>query len=325
MNRKKSNIFIAQTPLQNFMAVKIVEQFFMEDGSTNCLYSSIAMDDTSCFDEYYLIEKKESFKKISNTYNAKKEISKRLKSGKSELFIPHTSAILSNYFFYSFPRDKFSVNLNFYYEGILYFYKYYEPYKPKTHLVRKIFSYLVGFNYNRNPEILPVDDRSIAKIYSIFPEHTLGPEHKMVEVSLRKAKYVSKKNCVLIVGGKPSALEDSEVISLYGQMIDKVLQSQEIMTVYFKGHHADTSSNFEIANAGRIKFEDITQNSPIEEVIECYRPSLVLSYPSSALVNLKGMYGDNIAVFSYYIDAKKQLLDKIWPIFEKLNIYINLF
>ncbi|MGB6151703.1 MAG: hypothetical protein WBG48_06900 [Pricia sp.] len=325
MQIKKSNIFIAQTPFQNFMAGKIVEQLFLEDGSMNYLYSSVTLDNKGYFDEYHPIEKKESLKKITTTYSAKKKISKRLKSGHCELFIPHTSAILSNYFFYSFPKERYGVRLNFYYEGILYFYKYYEPYKTKTHTVRKIFSLLVGFGYRRNSEILPVEHPSVNAIYTIFPEHTLGPKQKMVEVSLLKEKYTGQNNCVLIVGGKPSALEDSEVILLYREMIEKILQFPEESTVYFKGHHADTSSNFEIANAGRIEFQEITQNSAIEEVIELYRPSTILSYPSSALINLKAMYGKKIDVFSYYIDTKKQILEKIWPIFEKLNVYINLY
>ena len=321
---KKSNIFIAQTPFQNFMATKIVEQFFMNGLNNNYLYTSVALENNSCFDEYYPIEKKESLEKIITTYHAKRKISKRLKSEACELFIPHTSAILSNYFFYSFPREQFGVKLNFYYEGILYFYKYYEPYKAKTHTIRKIFSFMVGFDYKRNTEILPVEHPSVGCIYTIFPDFTVGPKQKMKEVSLFKKKYEGKNNCILIVGGKPSALDDSEVILLYGEMIEKILSLSEKSTIYFKGHHADTSSNFEIANAGRINFEDITQSSPIEEVIEQYRPNMILSYPSSALVNLKAMYGEKVAVFSYYIDAKKQILDKIWPIFEKLNVHINL-
>ena len=324
MKHRKPNIFIAQTPLQNFIASKIVEQFFRGNGNKNMLFTSAKIDDASCFDEYFPIEKDKVLHKISDTYLAKIKIKKELKSDKCSLFIPHTSALLSNYFFYGYSHGKKEVDINFYYDGILYYYEYDEPYRPKLHISRKIFAFLIGFKYRRIPRIFPANHPEINKIYSIFPEFTIGPAEKMVKVSLLKEKYVGQKNHVLIIGGKPSLLTDEEVIGLYGLMIEKILLRNENIKVYFKGHHADRSSNFHKANNGRLAITDITQNSPVEEIIEAYSPGTVLSYPSSALVSLKAMYGDNIEIFSYYKKEKKQLLAELWPIFEKLNIHTDL-
>lgn len=320
----KTNIFISHTPLQNFIASKIVEQFFSTSIFKNIMYTTVNVKNEEIFHEYFLIEKENMLKKLIKTFKAKKKISKVLKTRKCNLFIPHTSALLDNYFFYSFPVSKYQVDLNFYYEGILYFYDYEEPLKRKIHFQRRLFAFLIGFRYNFNPIIFPYNNPIIYKIYSILPEFTLGPKEKIFNVSLLTDSYSSKKNTVLIMGGKPSLLEDIEVVSLYDQMISKILDYGPQIKVYFKGHHADRSDNFEIANRGRLTIEDITQNSPIEEVIEDYRPFLILSYPSSGLVNLKAMYGDNITMISYYIKNKKKHLQKQQPVFSHLNIELKL-
>lgn len=320
----KTNIFISHTPLQNFIASKIVEQFFSTEIFKNIMYTSVNLKNEEAFHEYFLIERDNMVKKLIKTYKAKKKISKVLRTRKCNLFIPHTSAFLDNYFFYSFPISKYQVDLNFYYEGILYFYDYKEPLKKKTHLQRMLFAFLTGFKYNFNPIIFPYNNPLIHKIYSILPEFTLGPKEKILNVSLLKDTYSSKKNSILIMGGKPTLLEDREVISLYGQMISKILDYGPKIKVYFKGHHADRSDNFEKANRGQLTVQDITQNSPIEEMVEDYRPFLILSYPSSGLVNLKAMYGNQIELNSYYIKKKKDHLKKLWPIFENLDINLNL-
>ncbi|NAS10973.1 polysialyltransferase family glycosyltransferase [Poritiphilus flavus] len=320
----RTNIFIAHTPLQNFIASKIVKQYFNDSGINNMLYTTVAWKNKEHFNSYHFINKNSFFSKTVNTYMAKKEIGRILKSRPCNLFIPHTSALLDNYFFYSFPREKYGVRINFYYEGILYFYEYHEPFIPKVHLKRKWFALLCGFVYKRNPTIFPEDSSGIYKIYSILPEFTIGPAEKITKVSILEEDYIGKENCALIIGGKPKALDNSEMISLYELMIQKILSNKRIDKIYFKGHHADQTTNFEDANKGLLKVDDITQNSPVEEVIARYKPSLVVSYPSSALVSLKSMYEDKIEISSYYIDEKKEHLNKLWPIFEKLQIQLTL-
>lgn len=320
----KTNIFIAHTPLQNFIAQKIVEQNFPSANYTNILYTSVSMEADGTFCEYNHIDKFDFFKKITNTLKAKREISKTLKQNACSVFIPHTGALLDNYLFYSFAKEKYEVEINFYYEGILYFYNYEEPFKRKTHFSRKLMGYLAGFDYKIRPGIFPADNPRIHKIYSILPQFTLGPKDKIIKVSIAKENYISKKNCILIMGGKPSLLENNEVIALYEQMIQKIGSYGPNVKVYFKGHHSDISNNFDLANKNQIQVEDITQNKPIEEVIELYKPCLILSYPSSGLVNLKAMYADKIEVFSYYMETKKNHLAKLWPIFEDLHIHLEL-
>ena len=118
-------------------------------------------------------------------------------------------------------------------------------------------------------------------------------------------------------------IENIEVISIYSEMIKKIKSFDRPLKIYFKGHHADTSDNFKIANKEQIEVEDISQNSPIEEVIEIYKPSLVLSYPSSGLINLKAMYGGEINMISYYIEKKKDQIEYLNPVFESLEIQLK--
>lgn len=317
---KQTNIFIAHTPLQNFIAESIVVQYFKDHTFVNRLYTSVNSKNNGLFDERELFDKNKKFKKVIQVIKTKREINNLIKKGNCQIFIPHTAALLDNYYFYTFPIEKYGAKINFYYEGILYFYKYLEPYKKHTHIPRKLMGFLGGFNYNVEPEILPVNNKKINKIYTVLKKFTLGPKEKIFEVSLLKENYKPNPGNILILGGKPSLLEDNEVISLYNKMIERVLSLHKDTKVFFKGHHADVSGNFEKANADRIKIIDISNNSPIEEIIEDYSPSVVLSYPSSGLVNLKAMYGDKIDVNCYYIEEKKEDITKLRPIFDELGI-----
>ncbi|MFX0556025.1 hypothetical protein ACOCEA_04465 [Maribacter sp. CXY002] len=317
---KQTNIFIAHTPLQNFIATEIVKQFFMEDNFENRLYTSVFVEGDSLFEERYFINKKGGFKKIFQFAKIKRQINRLLKEGNGNIFIPHTAALLDNYYFYDFPLERYNVKINFYYEGILYFYHYLEPYKTHTHLVRKTIGFLSGFNYRIEPEILPVNNDKVNKIFTILKKFTLGPKEKLNEISLLQEGYTPQPGNILILGGKPTLLNNEEVISLYNEMIEFILNLELKTQIFFKGHHADVSNNFEKANIGRINIIDITRNSPVEEVIEDFSPSIILSYPSSGLVNLKAMYGENIEVNSYYIRQKNEHLSKLWPIFDELQI-----
>ena len=323
-SREEQNIFIAHTPLQNMIVSRIVQQYFRSESHSNYLFTSVLPEQNVCFKGIYTIDKSSTFRKILQTYAAKNRIKKLLDRNGGNLFIPHTGALLDNYFFYSYPHKDRNVFLNFYYDGILYFYKYLEPYRKEHHRDRERFAKLLGFKYQREPEIFPAEHPDVTRIYSVFPEFTLGPDHKLKEVSLQQEDYRADSRAVLILGGKPSLLTHEEVQTLYGLMIEDIIARPEIDTVYFKGHHADPSDNFERANKNRLTVEDITQSKPVEEIIGMYRPSIIYSYPSSGLVNIRAMYGDRLQVISYYIKPKRDNLKTLWPIFEKLNIYTTM-
>jgi hypothetical protein len=178
--------------------------------------------------------------------------------------------------------------------------------------------------YVQKPNIFPHDDPKINKIFSILPKFTLGPKDKIVGVSILKDNYKANKKALMIMGGKPSLLENDEVIILYKEMIEEIRKYDNIDTVYFKGHHADNSNNFLKAIDRSLTFEDITQDRPVEEVIEEYNPCHIWSYPSSGLINLKAMYGEKIEMTSYYIKDKESQIKKLQPIFEELNINLKL-
>lgn len=325
MNKiSQNNIFIAHTPLQNFIVKKIIEQYFASAYYCNFLFTSVVTESGKFLNEINLINK-ETFKlKIKQLPKERRKILKILRdNNKSEVFIPHTSALLDNYLFYSFPSKKHGVKLNFYYEGILYFYNYRENYNYRIHLKRMVFGLLTGIRYKFHSEIFPANSNKINKIYSIFPTFTIGCKKKMKEIVLLEQCYSSKKNVVLILGGKPSLLNNQEVILIYREILKDIKDEFGNCKILFKGHHADTTNNFEIAAFNTIIFDDITEVRAVEEVIKDYRPSAIYSYPSSALVNLKAMYNTKIKLSSYYIDDKKEHLSMLCPIFESLGINLK--
>lgn len=322
MSVVSKNIFIAHTPLQNLVAVNIVNQFFKEKQYHNTIISSVPSITNEVFDTIKTIRKNNKLNLLWDIYCAKKHIDESVKDQACSFFISHTSGLLDNYVFYQLTRNNTSAKVNFFYDGILYFYEYKEPFK-KIHKTRKKIGRLMGITYRFEPEIFPFDSAKINAIYTVLPKFTLGSKNKLVKVEMRGNTYVPRKTSALILGGKPSLLTHDEVKDIYRQMIS-IITKQGFEMVFFKGHHADTSSNFESVVKDDFKYKDITQNSPIEEVLEVYQPAHVFSYPSTALINLKSMYGDKIDINSYYVKDKKSDIDYMIPIFEELNINSHL-
>ncbi|MGB5820710.1 MAG: hypothetical protein WBG90_14590 [Saonia sp.] len=56
-----------------------------------------------------------------------------------------------------------------------------------------------------------------------------------------------------MMGGKPSVLENGEVVAIYREMIAEIKTYNNDLKIYFKGHHADKTNNFYIANNNQNK------------------------------------------------------------------------
>lgn len=322
MSNGTKNIFIAHTPLQNLVAINIVNQFFKDEQYHNTLISSVPCKTKNVFNTIRTIRKNNNLKLLWDTYSAKIYIDKSVKTQACSFFISHTSGLLDNYIFYELANNNTSLEVNFFYDGILYFYEYKEPLK-KIHDTRKKIGKWLGISYKFTPKIFPYNSSEIKAIYTVLPKFTLGAKNKLVKVAMQANTYEPNKRSALILGGKPSLLTNDEVKDIYKQMIS-IMTEQGFEVVFFKGHHADKSSNFERVVGANFTYKDITQNNPIEEVIETYKPTHIYSYPSTALVNLKAMYGDKIDINAFYIEDKKSDIDYMTPIFEELKINFQL-
>lgn len=318
---KDTLVFLAHTPLQVFFVEKIVEHYNQYNREL-ILVTSVVPSDSSTFNKVITIPKKNGISKLFKTWKAKRVLLKISKTREASFFISHTSALLDNYVFYSLKQKRPDLSVNFFYDGILYFYDYREKYK-RVHSIRKIIGRLVGINYHFEPRIFPFDLINHGMIYTIKSEFTLGDKSKHVEVNFQKKEYNAIKQHTLVLGGKPSLLSAPEIQAIYRKIID-LITLQNTYTHFYKGHHADNSNNFELAKTSDISFIDITQNSPIEEVVEQYNPLKVYSYPSSALINLKAMYGNRIELFAFYIKDKVSDIDKLRPIFKAMDIKLIL-
>lgn len=320
MSIETTKVFLAHTPLQVFFVEQIIEQEKLQVNIC-VLITSVIPSNPNLFDKVIFIPKKNGFTKVAKTLKARLFLRRIPSKNKVSFFISHTSALLDNYVFYTLKRNDPELAINFFYDGILYFYDYQEKHK-KTHRIRRLIGFLVGINYHFEPRIVPFDLIDNGIIYTILSKFTLGNKSKHKEIELQKKNYNAIKNNTLILGGKPSLLTDAEVQLIYTKIIG-LISDQNTNQNFFKGHHADHSDNFDIANVDNISFTDITQNNPIEEVVEQYGPSKIYSYPSSALINLKAMYGMEIEIYCFYIKKKKKDLKKLLPIFEHMEINIE--
>jgi hypothetical protein len=324
MEKNRINIYIAHTPFQNYVVSRIAKQYGSDPDVSNILFTSSFAVSSADFDKTFFLGKGNIGFRITALSKARRRIARYLSIRNAQLFIPHTSALLDNYFFYTYPKKKRGFGINLYYEGILYFYPYHEPYRWKMHLPRSILGFILSMPYKRTSLICPVEDKSVQYIYTILPEFTLGPSAKFKQVTLEEPHYTPNPSRILILGGKPSLLTNTEVIELYKRMLQRIKNLNRPVEVLFKGHHADLSDNFLKANQNSVPFKDITQAMPVEQIISEVSPTLILSYPSSGLVNLKAMFGAKIEMACYYIENKQQHIERLIPIFGQLGIEITL-
>lgn len=330
------NIFICQTPFQLFYVNQIIKYFIITNGvkRNSLVFHSNLNVGINSYDniEYFnLGNESGKFKRFIQFKKAVKIINKIVKTSthKTDFFLPHTSGLLSNYIFnYKKLVHKNNINLNFFYEGILYFYDYEENFQ-KFHKQRYLLAVLLGFRYRYNKTILPYNCVNIKHIYTPIKKFTLGDRSKVIEVPFKQEKSIEiNRNHYLILGGPISFLKD-----FYKESINQIINSSEKeYIIYYKGHSSFETHNFEykylfskVAERHNIKFVELNSIEPIELLIEKIKPFKIYSYYSSALLNISIMYPNNFSILCY-LDKKNnhfKMFESIFNHFKIDTIFLN--
>ena len=326
------NIFICQTPFQLYYATIIIKHLGFSNNLKFCIiHSNLNCDELNEYSEVELLNSLSSRQTI-NTVKQLKTIKNRIDELVSQkditnFFMPHSGGFIANYVFFS-KKLKNKIKVNFYYEGILYFYDYQESYRL-YHLKRILLGYTLGFKYHYVKNILPYNSDKIEKIYSPLKALTKGPINKIVELpfSSKIKKTPKEKDAYLILGGPINNLQD-----FYERILKTIIKnSGKSAVVYYKGHSSflthhkkDKEAFANIAKKHNINYQELDITSPVEALIKDLKISSIYSYYSSALVNIKLMDPQGYDIICYLNDKMKIIKD-IEHVFKFLNIKIIRF
>ncbi len=328
------NVFICQSPFQLYYAARIIK---FKVASTNGLKFCIIHSNLKCeeiikdFPSIELLNSTLSgspFKKVFQLRRIKSRIDYLAKQNDDlSFYMPHIGGFIANYIFFS-KKLTSKTDLNFYYEGILYFYDYTEPYAIH-HFKRTLLGLIVGFKYRYRKVIFPYNAKDINKIYTPLKIKTKGPEHKLIEVLLTKDQKLPKKEkrAYLILGGPIEGLD-----AFFRKVIDQIINmSNDDVEIFYKGHASFLTHNKEYINTfanialeSKITYKELDILEPIEKIVGSINISSIFSYYSSALVNMKLMQPKEYNLICY-LNNKTALNQDIENVFSFLDIKMTRF
>jgi hypothetical protein len=328
------NVFICQTPFQLYYATRIIKFLAASnEGLKLCIiHSNLKCEEIKKgFPNIELLNSTPSgspFTKIFQLRTIKSRIDYLVRQNDSlRFYMPHVGGFLANYIFFC---KKFTekTELNFFYEGILYFYDYKEPYAAH-HLKRSLLGVIVGFTYRYRKVIFPYNSKAINKIYTPLKAKTKGPKNKLIEVLLSKdGRLAKEKNSAYLILGGP--IEGLDVF--FRKVIDQIINmSNDEVEIFYKGHasflthnkeYLDTFAN--IALERRITYKELDILEPIEQIVDSINVSTIFSYYSSALVNMKLMQPKEYNLICY-LNCQTELNPEIENVFSFVDMQMSRF
>ena len=321
-------LFICQTPFQLFYVEKILHKMqFNNIGKVIILHSNLLIKDFEILTniEFINITAKSNFHNVIVLRSALKAITSLLEGEeKINVFSSHTGGLIANFLFFN-KKYQNKIIFNFYYEGILYFYKFKEKFQW-VHFKRMLVAFIVGFRYRYQKEIFPYNSEKINCIYTPLIEKTLGDSKKLKFVSLsgEKKPIATRVNSCLIIGGPISNLKN-----YYEKCLDNIQNnSLSSSVIYYKGHssflthHKKYKYLFKaVAQKYFINYEELEIQSPLENLIADYEISKIYSYYSSSLINIVLLWPACYEI-NCIIDKNLKLDKNIEEVFEFLAIKI---
>tara|TARA_B110000238_G_C16008278_1_gene387673 strand:- start:312 stop:875 length:564 start_codon:yes stop_codon:yes gene_type:complete len=181
----------------------------------------------------------------------------------------------------------------------------------------------LGFIYRRDKIILPKDSKKVKHIYTPIKKFTKGDRSKIIELPFEQKSTIEiNPNQYLILGGPVVFLR-----KFYEDCIFQIAKSSnQDFIIYYKGHssfethYTQYKTMFqEIASKHKVNYVLLSNNEPIESLIEQIKPSVIYSYYSSALLNISLMFPNNFKIICY-LDEHNPHFKMFKSIFNHFNI-----
>jgi hypothetical protein len=282
---KKISLFVGFTPYHSFFAKNIIDDC---DGEVWCLFT-----------KGWPKTKKRGYRKlgffiVSNKwkYNVSYVLSMiyfsikvrmLLRSrNKIDVYVPHPDNIFSNFLFFS----KKINNLNIYEDGILNYYDADVSCKSRRATL-SLLGRLLGIPYySYSGHLAGYDAKKVDKLYVSNPENVVQKRKigQLVEVNIDVTPLACLKERILFLDQNTApVLEDVKRRELLNSMM--AVYSADTWKYFYKGHH-----EFSRPISGMESIKKNLSGLPAEEVVVHVKPQVVVSFYSSALINIKKLY-----------------------------------
>lgn len=237
---------------------------------------------------------------------------------------------LSNHFFFNHLQEFGSeISFSFYIieEGIANYYENYLAFPAiKRRLIKKIiFFYFFGLRMKLSKSQTGSTYEKVEKIYVNLPKYSLCPE-KSLPLSSKKINVKCNNNTILILGQESESINYGELfyINKLNELISYISKRFSNKKILYKPHWDSRITAFDkIKNSYKKKnsFELITNTECIETIIDKINPSMIISFSTSAFINLRILLDDesNAQIEMYYHNSFNTT-DEITNLFKMLNI-----
>ncbi|MEC9483026.1 MAG: polysialyltransferase family glycosyltransferase [Halomonas sp.] len=293
---KKTTIFIGFTPYHSFFAKPIIEStegniwcvFTKGWPATNKKYRKIGFfkpGNTLIYKLRYIISMFGYSFRIRKLLNSSNDVT---------VYMPHPSNLLTNYVFFSNKVKE----IHIYEDGILNYYDA-DANLNKISITKKIMALLLLIPYKEyKGHLAGYSTGRISKVFLSSPKLSVAKDmvQEIVELQPRKKKLSLVKNVVLFLDQNTSKYFSPAERNRYVAQVLRAMPKKNF-TYFYKGHHEYNH----IIN-GMNEVDKKLRNEPAEVVVGCINPEIVISFYSSALINIKRLYPE---IKCYYLGADR--------------------
>jgi len=297
------NYFVVCTPFQGYVGRMMSKKIDDETIIINTTGKSLLNTSGNNSNQEILL--KNRFFDLIKLWMIKKQILVSIREKREiHFFIPHVQTMVSSYFYRLAIKHK-NIKLHIYYEGIALLYDPIVNTSKKDILRRTFLGLISGFYYTHSNKLYPDQLRNIAIAHSPLPKFTSRfLETKEFAFDTKKLNKNKSENILIL--GSPIKGE----IELLNQInkIDRVLDKTESHKILIKSHYS-VDPIFSIKVIQHLKntnkdFDELDPKKSIEELIDSYNIRAIYAlHPTSALLNISLIYGDQIKLFSFKDDS----------------------
>lgn len=333
MNKTNVKIFIVSTILEYFFARYIVKYVKEMDEYDAILITSLdkkLIDEKSWKSIVYFLEKKRSVFSLKNkemAYYIKKQIENISNEYNNVyIFLPGIRNIFDNAIYKFFLKSRLNTKYIFCIlpEGNYSLYYQRQDFIDKIRMYIKVFLGKIGFfpYTSFKSDRLGILNADI--MYSFLPKHVKFFKGKIISIPINIVKRRKKiKKCIFLGQAIEKGMKDN-----YRRKIEEIGNyinyNWKDYNLYYKPHpREDLSKTWRILS--KYNFQLLLDNRTIEEIVLKNNEAItVISYWSSALINLKLFLGDNIECIAYkgfeFYNIKEDEKRQIMSLYKLLNI-----
>lgn len=292
----EAHLIIGYTPYHALIAESIIRQI---NGKTYCIFTkSWPRGEYTRACSWSNISRAAKIISLARAAAAIKRISKKEKN--LSIYIPHPSHPLGNYAFFRLSNCKTYI----YEDGIM---NYYDAPSVQPSIARILLSYALLIPYKKyNGHLSGIDAGSPDGIYLTRPQLAVRNYDNTKKIQINphtQSLPPAQKKLLFLSQDVRNRLTPKKTLALISWL--KSLAEHEGLQILEKWHHDQNNSE-----SGFEQVSQELQELPAESLVETLSPKIVVSFYSSALINIKQQHPEIRCISLAAHEIKIKINDK---------------